>query len=343
MSQFRPDSHTVDSVLMLEYVAGLNIFIESLWPNIRGKLDVVQKNIGQHQLLMTSHVTLEHVTRSSEAGKRALQEYDKAGQDRTIQTFRNILTDVSPPMYNEKLASLLEESKVESGRWFEREPAFSKWLDPNDTSSRCIWVKGIPGSGKTLFVANTINRLRLRKIHPQVLFVFLTHENQGHGEVIKVLQSFVFQAVRGNPALMNVLNDQVHSKAGDISVDRNIIKDLLLNILKSGDLTLLVVDGLDELEERKRDVLLGQLLDVVDSSQTTRLLISSRDERDISRGLRGRSVSFRVDHLNGKDIRDYADRESERWLQALQEGCGDEEMLCAARDSVPSIVDKSQG
>jgi hypothetical protein len=342
VSQFRPDSHTVDSVLTLEYVSGLNIFLESLWPNIRGKLDVVHKNIGQHQLLMTSHVTLEHVTRSSEAGKRAIQEYDKAEHDRTIQTFRNILTDVSPPMYHDKLASLLQESTVESGSWFEREPAYSKWLDPKDTSSRCIWVKGIPGSGKTFFVANTIHRLR--KIHPQVLFVFLAHEDQGHGEVIKVFQSFVFQAVRGNPALMNVLNDQVHSKARDISVDRNIIKDLLLNILKSGGLTLLVVDGLDELEERKRDVLLGQLLDLVDGSQTTRLLISSRDERDISKALQGRSVPFRVDHHNGKDIREYADLESKRWLQDLQENCGaDKEMLCAAQDSVPSIVDKSQG
>ncbi|KAH6891508.1 hypothetical protein B0T10DRAFT_313468 [Thelonectria olida] len=319
----------------------LNVFLESLWPNIRGKISVVQANIEQHKMLMTSHVTLEHVLQSYNARKRAIKEYEKEEEFRESQSFKAIFSELSPETYERKLASILQESTVDSGGWLNLDPAFEKRPDTDEKSSRCIWIRGIPGSGKTFVAANTIRRIQA--VHKQVLYIFLTYENQALGAVINVFHSLIFQAVKGDSSLRPILNEKAQSHPRKMSSDRVFVKNLLLDILKSSGPTFIVVDGVDELEERPRQLLLQELLQVVDASLNSRLLISSREERDIERIMKSRSVSFRVDHSNSKDIQAYVDVELQSWLLDLQSCGADVQMLAAVRDCVSSIVRNSQG
>ena len=124
---------------------GLGIHFESLWSSLRTRLDAIQSRIRRYAL-MISDATLKHVERSHAAHVWAIGEF--AQEDEENQTYQELLAEVAPPLYDDLLASLLDRSNINLGRWLEREPAFSRWLDTDDTASRCIWINGIPGSGE---------------------------------------------------------------------------------------------------------------------------------------------------------------------------------------------------
>ncbi|KAI0101764.1 hypothetical protein GGR51DRAFT_563230 [Nemania sp. FL0031] len=325
----------------------LNTFFEALWPNIRGKIDVVQSNIERHKLLMTSQVTLEDIAQSYEARRQAMNEYEKQQKFRERQDFEVMVSEYSPLTYHMKLSRIFDTTAPGSGGWLALKSEFIQWADKNNTTNRCLWLYGIPGSGKTFLAAGSIRRLQGNQ--NLVLFVFLTHDNQTAGGVIQVMHSLIFQASKDNPDLMPLVYGYVKSDQqtmpnnNKFESNRDFVKELLIKVLDICKQVFIVVDGLDELEERPRRSLLETLLQIVEESKVVRLLISSREERDVMKQLEGRAVSLRADHNNAEDIQLYADSELRIWLEDLRDLEADDAMFAMAKKSVASIVQASEG
>ncbi|KAH0425605.1 nacht domain protein [Colletotrichum camelliae] len=259
-----------------------NIFFESLWPNIRDKLAVVQENIHQHKMLMTSQVTLEHILQASQARGKAVDEYEKAQQARDNQHFSNLLAEFAPHMYDSKLADILQRSSVASGKWLRSNDAFKQWLDPLVSSKRCIWLHGIPGSGKTVLTANIIRNLM--NSDTQVAFVFLTYENQELAGGIPVFHSLIFQLLSKDCLARPILFEAVKIHDRKLASDPDCARQVLIDILQNTLDPFIILDGLDEANEERRTWLLKSMLEILRDCPKLRLLLSSRREESMHDG-----------------------------------------------------------
>ncbi|KAJ2996646.1 hypothetical protein NUW58_g904 [Xylaria curta] len=317
----------------------LNTVLEMLWPIMRSKITVIQEGIDRHKMLMTSHVALEDIEQSYKARKRALQEYEQAQIARDNHEFNSILAELCPHMYGKRLAEILDTSVVDSGEWLRQE--FMQWVISSNSTNRYFWLKGIPGSGKTFIVANIAHGLQASGKLP--LLVFLSHTDQTAGRVIEILHSLVFQAVKDDFTMRQALNSIVKGNMRKFSSNRDFVKDVIIKIFNSRDSELIILDGLDELEEERRQMLLNIMNEILDSCSNVKVLLSSREERDIARVLENRSVGLRVDHHNAQAIQAYAHLECQKWIAELESNYADKQMCNVARICVQRVIEKSEG
>ncbi|KAK8134954.1 hypothetical protein PG984_006966 [Apiospora sp. TS-2023a] len=321
-------------------------FLEPFWPSIRSKLSIVEESIKHRKMLLTDHATLEHIMQADQSQKRAMRQF-KIDQDRRHkQEFATAHSEFCQGLHEEMLDDILNKSSVESGAWLDQHDEYSKWTDMKDSSCRVLWIQGIPGSdaGKTFLAANVTRRLQ--KTLPNKIFsIFLAHDKQANGRVREVFHSILFQAATGDESLRSVLLEDIRQNYTQFKSDSDHIKTFTASLLNLCGHTSIVVDGIDEIEEPTRKQLLEALLELLDGSSQTKLLISSRAERDIEKMLCTKAVSIKVDDHNQGDIQSYADVERKDWMDELGDLPADEvkDMVSAANQGVKAVLSKAQG
>lgn len=122
--------------------------------------------------------------------------------------------------------------------------------------------------------------------------------------------------------------------------DTGHVRSLLLNLLQAVDVTYIVLDGLDEINQIERQFVLKELLEINRDSAKTGILLSSRIEPDIVRLLPENVEKERVDHRNINDIQAYVQVRTNEWLMSSPfdiETCGE------IRKLLVSLPEKSGG
>ncbi|KAI4861312.1 hypothetical protein F4820DRAFT_461052 [Hypoxylon rubiginosum] len=319
----------------------LNVLLESVWPNIRSSIGKIQENMEQHKAMMTMGVTLEDILRADQARKLALEENGHQQAFRDCQTFSTIRKELNPQEYDTKLAEIARQSSVEPGEWLKIEPDFLRWLDAADRTLRCMWLYGIPGSGKTFLVGNLIKRMQ--NSGQRVLFVFLSHDNQTAGDSINVLHTILFQLLEDDSTCRSILYEASHSNYRKLKSDSGFVMDLLCEILKAVGPSFIILDGLDELDEISWKRLLSDVLQLHESCPETKLLISSREERDISLRLREKAVPLRVDHKNFEDINSFVQLKCQNLLEEMEAQGADNQMCLKVKEALSTIAENAEG
>jgi hypothetical protein len=121
------------------------------------------------------------------------------------------------------------------------------------------------------------------------------------------------------------------------------ITELFANLVKASGTTFIVIDGVDEMAETQRGILLKALTSQLKVCGNLKLLISSRRERDIELALGNDVPSARVDHKNMGDIEAYVKKQTEAWLPELR-GYGADDLMCSeAKLLLGSISSKANG
>ncbi|KAH7148266.1 ankyrin repeat-containing domain protein [Dactylonectria macrodidyma] len=135
--------------------------------------------------------------------------------------------------------------------------AYQKWL----TSSECglLWIKGIPGSGKSVIAANLIHEIAKSKPGSPILFFFFRQIIDANHQPKALLQDWLDQVLEYSPPLQKQLWDCVEGRQ---SIERMSIKEMwrLLRMAFAGlpGKAFCVVDALDEMD-RGHDAFLEEL------------------------------------------------------------------------------------
>jgi hypothetical protein len=108
---------------------------------------VILDHIKDHERVMMSHVTLEHVLQSHKERKRAIIADELAETARNRQNWNEMKKDILPKLYDENVSDFVSDSCVDSGQWLERHLSFRNWRD-GVGKNRCLWLSGIPGAGR---------------------------------------------------------------------------------------------------------------------------------------------------------------------------------------------------
>lgn len=173
---------------------------------------------------------------------------------------------------------------------------------------------------------------KIKKTPSKCLFAFLSYKHQQTLSAISLLHSLIIQLVTEDETLQAVLCKSFHSNRGELKGNTKTAKDLLSELLLCAGPTYLIVDGLDEVEEGERQIILDALLKVLNRCSQMKLCISSRPEHDISRALKMSAEVIRVNHNNSGCIQAYVTKRTNEWLDQ-QEGLEDN-----ARSEIQGIL-----
>ena len=137
----------------------------------------------------------------------------------------------------------------------------------------------------------------------------LFEENKGVRDIL-----YVFYRDHLRPALQKAFECDYR----DLQSFADYNQQLLTDLLQSIGVTYVVLDGLDEISEKERHILLKGFLQMSNQCPDLKFMVSSREETDISGLLRSRVLSLRIGLRNSEDIELYFNSRVEEWLNTLE-------------------------
>ncbi len=162
--------------------------------------------------------------------------------------------------------------------------------------------------GKTFLAGTVIDKCQSLGNRP--IYVFLSHVHAASTSAVSIFHSLIFQLAQSTKDLQATL---CQSSPENLKSDLHSAVSLFKSLLDCVGVTFLVVDGVDEIEKRQRELLLAELFKLSTECDTARILICSRPEDDIERIL-GTSRKIRVDQQNSGSIQAFVSKQSRDWI-----------------------------
>lgn len=288
---------------------------DAFWPRHRSKIEQVSKHIERHTSLMRNEVRLADIREEHAARQRAWGHFERAEMAHQRQEYNGIKTDINPASYEGKFYHFRLRVCSGTGDWLLRDKTFAQWFDTGDTAVKTLWLRGIPGAGKS-FLATTVVDAALARNTSTVGFAFLHHNESSGLSALSVIHSLVFQMAFRNDDLQAVI---CQSKGSALKSQIEVATELLRTVLHCAGPSHIVVDGLDEIDKTERAVLIKQLLHLSAECGELKVLFSSRNEADIAAALRDKNTAIIEAHERNEDsIQAFVNARREGWYQERQ-------------------------
>lgn len=172
-----------------------------------------------------------------------------------------------------------------TGLWICETDEYKKWHDsPNHGS---LWIKGVPGAGKSVMAASIIHHLKTTENCP-VLFFFFRNIVAANFSPRALIQDWLAQLLPHSSKLQFALQSRLKTKLEETS-DSDLI-DIFLNGASQIPKLYCVGDALDEMTSENRPFLdkLNSL--ATHRPQSLKLLITSRPKQHLQSALRDSSI-----------------------------------------------------
>jgi ankyrin repeat protein len=146
-------------------------------------------------------------------------------------------------------------------KWFLKHAQYTDWLDPYH--SRLLWVSGDPGCGKSVLSKFLIESLQTTSSTSLesgcLLYFFCDDKIEAQRPAISILQALVHQLLVQKPELILNLRSHIHRKGLQAGKELHTLWEIFLQCCNDpvSKNVFVVIDALDECEEKGRNVLLG--------------------------------------------------------------------------------------
>lgn len=155
-----------------------------------------------------------------------------------------------------------------------------------------------------------------------------------------MLHTLIFQLLYQHQHLRPALQKAFDCDNRDLQSFGDYNQQLLTDLIQCIGVTYIILDGLDEISEKERHILLKGFLQMSNQCPDLKVMISSRDETDISGLLRSRALSLRIDLRNYKDIELYFNTKAEEWLDTLEI---DDAIYSSLKSLLQGVAKKAEG
>ncbi|KAK8113490.1 ankyrin repeat-containing domain protein [Apiospora sp. TS-2023a] len=298
-----------------KYSSDLTTKKKATWPFTARRVEELIKDLSRHK----ETITLALSANSMEALMQLLRDEQAhsaeiltAIKDNTKITSR-ILEDmerrqvldyylVSNPQSNYDMSLKLRHPGT--GLWLTRLPEFQHWIS---TPNSRLWLKGIPGAGKTVLAGVVIEEALNRNTEttPSAFF-FCDYNNAATHNTETILRALVYQlAIQKEEAYTKL---EQHHQAQHFSglpktPDTQSLRNLLQEMTSLFDHVFLTVDGIDECGTHDEDVL-ETLIAISEATGNISMALLSRNESNIRELLEGDFVSIEI-AAHKEDVREY--------------------------------------
>ncbi|KAI5456910.1 hypothetical protein BGZ63DRAFT_434144 [Mariannaea sp. PMI_226] len=285
----------------------LKIVFEMLWPSRRDKISIVAEHIGRHALLMRNEVRLEEIRQANDAREQQLKHFALTEENAIRQEYFDLRAHISPKDYDADLYRFHGDVYEGTGKWLFRDQSFKDWVDQSNTSERLLWLKGIPGAGKTLLASSIIRHTQSIN---RTLFAFLTYKDSSTS-ALSIFHSLIFQLASDSITLQTALSQ---SSRQNLRSSLETATELLQMLLKCAGVVYVIIDGIDEIKQTERSRLLRKIIGLSEACEDCRIILSSRSEADISTILKGKTTDIQVDQRNSGSIQAFINCSTEEWF-----------------------------
>lgn len=175
-----------------------------------------------------------------------------------------------------------------TGEWLHHSENYRRWHE--SSKDGLLWIKGVPGSGKSVAAANIIHRLSKEQV--PVLYFFFRQIIDANHRPVNLLRDWLDQILLFCPELQSVLKTYVDTSRSLDSVSIDELWRHLKVALSSITRVYCVADALDEMDEGNSEFItqLAELGHLRPSS--VKVLLTSRPTANVEAAMRG------VDFLN---------------------------------------------
>ena len=294
----------------------LSIKVKGLkYPFEQKTLLKLDEDIGKIQENLSFALSVFHLNDAEKSRKIFAEMQAKLDSTRVQEISRHLTDWLKAPDatidHNAAQAKMFQNT----GRWLIESPAFLTWLKEENSM---IWVKGLPGSGKSILCSTAIEAVCQQRggdSHIGVAFFYFTFNDSAKQYLSSMIRSLLLQ-------LSSQLQDghadlvQLYESYTLGPPPSNILLHCLRKLIVKFRHVYILVDAIDESPRRGSRVEsgsrkeIGSREDVIDAVETLRnwgmqglhLFVTSRDECDIRDGL-DLSTAQQIS-LQNKDVAD---------------------------------------
>ncbi|OBT95161.1 hypothetical protein VE01_07603 [Pseudogymnoascus verrucosus] len=282
----------------------------------------------------------------------AVQESVDAVQQEQGRKKNQVLVEwISSANYSSQQSDFISRREPGTGQWFLDSPEFNKWLDE---PSRTLFCPGIPGAGKTMVSAITVDHLRKvadralgdllavkmgNTLHSGlhgVAQIFCNYKTQSEQNTTTLLSAILKQLVQAKPSAAkaaNTLYERHYDQGTRPSLEE--IFATLKTTMMSFWTVYVVIDALDECADRDgtRSQFLGRLRDLQQDFDV-RLMFTSRANPDIMSQFKS-SLTLEI-RASPADVKRYVRGQIHRLPKCVQR---DEKLQGDVEDKIGEAVD----
>ncbi|KAH6964634.1 hypothetical protein DER45DRAFT_610955 [Fusarium avenaceum] len=288
----------------------LKVVFEMFWPSHRDRIQVVVKHMASHRDLIKKEVRMEEIRRADELRNRELLHFVQTEENNVAQEYASHRAQISPKNYDRDLYRFSESVCNGTGKWLFRDLSFQNWLANKERAKPILWLRGIPGAGKTLLASSVIKQTQSLD-GTYTVFAFPTYLDS-HISALSVLHSLIFQLASTSLSLKTML---CQSDLQHLGNDFNVATTLFQNIIQSAGVVRIIIDGLDEIEPAQRSRLIRELVRLSGECEECHILVTSRAESDICGALNGKTVDIQVDKNNAGSIQVFINQIMGKWFK----------------------------
>ncbi|KAG9233790.1 ankyrin repeat-containing domain protein [Amylocarpus encephaloides] len=174
-----------------------------------------------------------------------------------------------------------------TGLWICETSKYEKWHNSGEHGS--LWIKGVPGAGKSVTAASLVAHLRKTNENTPILHFFFRYIIAANRHPRNLIKDFLAQLLPYSTPLQATLQPMIGTELDDFSDER--MWETLLDGLTSIKKAYCVVDALDEMELLPNDDFLNQLNNLAAfRPEAIKIMITSRPKQYLQSGLRDTSI-----------------------------------------------------
>ena len=242
-----------------------------------------------HLKNVEKEASLSHMIEAADARAVVLANQKQLEKAKKENSYRRIIAAI-PSVNNEAKHTMLQNLRYEgTGAWMLQHENFQQWK--NLAHSSILGCYGIPGCGKTVLASTIVDELRLNETlrKPQVVYYYCDYADQRTLQIDRMIGTLLKQFfVRGHiPEEFEARVPLGYGEDGQ-TLGMNELMDLVCLAIKLNSVTFVVLDGLDECENRTRQQMISFLNRLSGLETTvTKTLILCREEDQLLRSLQG--------------------------------------------------------
>ena len=270
-----------------------NIF-NSAWSSFGIRIKMIVHSLDRHTDWLDREASSLDIVEAKQWRAKLQEDALRQELQRSELQLRDALTWLTKEDQDDVLENLSRRCQAGTCDWLFENDKIVSWIgeEPSTIASkidtagaRTFWLRGIPGSGKSMLCSQLIERLREDERCATAYYICQSYASQS--SCSQILGSIAAQLLRSHKDLASYVVQEYTSQGLNPTMSR---LSKILAILQQRKKTRIVVDGLDEIQSKEHSLIISELHRLSRANDSTcKVLFSSRDLSTIS-GLLQHSV-----------------------------------------------------
>ncbi|KAL8792043.1 MAG: hypothetical protein Q9195_005384 [Heterodermia aff. obscurata] len=272
-----------------------HMMFDSTWRNFEHRFGAIITNLRRHSDLLDREAASMHFASAKDAELALQRQIEETEAQKKRAEWKSVQQWLSVDGAQEtRLERLAERCQPGSCNWILHNAVISSWLHEG-LSKSIVWVKGHPGSGKSVACSQVVDHLQ-KLSNIQSAFYFCSYSNQTTDICINIMRNIAAQLLQSKSYLVTYVYRTYVESVWNPSIKR--MKNLIREILSGLGACRIVLDGIDECSIEQQKEIISTFLSFQDgASDSCKILFSCRnDESHIKRLLSGKAII----HLRGQ-------------------------------------------